>query len=85
MMKNRVKNETEAFLYITECLLATVSAMAMKKSRKKYEYQRHIAIAQSAINWIVGFNITPEKGKAIEEVLMFPVGGVEEWAKQYEV
>ena len=85
MMKNRVKNETEAFLYITECLLATVSDMAMKKSRKKHEYQRHIEIAQTAINWVRTFDMNPEKGSRVYDVLMFPVGGVQEWAKQYEV
>lgn len=52
MFKDRVRTSEEALVYITDCTLATVSGMAMTKSRKKGEYQRQIAIAQTAIDWI---------------------------------
>jgi|LakMenE18May11ns_1017448.scaffolds.fasta_scaffold9444585_1 hypothetical protein len=85
MHKYKVKNTEEAFTYITDCLLATVSDLAMKKSRTKSDYERHIEIAQSAINWMVSFNIVPETKSRACEVINSHKRIVRDWAKQYEV
>ena len=84
MLRTSVKTEKDALLYLTECLLVTVSDMAMKKSRKKHEYERHIEIAQTAINWINDFNCNIEIDSRIYEILSTESRSVKEWAKKYE-
>ena len=41
-MKNYVKTPEQALSYLTDCTLATVAIMAMKKSRSKREFERQI-------------------------------------------
>jgi hypothetical protein len=84
MMKHRVSNESQAIEYITDCLLATVSGMASKKSKSKYEYERHIQIAQTAIDWHESFCIPPEKASRAFEIIHFHDGSVAKWAMKYE-
>jgi hypothetical protein len=42
----------ETIMYLTECTLATVGSMAIKKSRSKSEYGRQISIAQTGIDFL---------------------------------
>ncbi len=85
MQMNLVRTEKQALLYLSDCLLATVSDMAMKKSRKKHEYERHIKIAQSAVEWIYEFNISIQPNSRVYEVLNCQSRTVKEWVKKYEV
>jgi hypothetical protein len=81
MMKNRVRTIEEAFLYIADCNLATVSSMAMLKSRKKGEFERQIRIAQTMVNWASGFNLGHGETR-LKEVFEFE-NDVKKWAEQY--
>lgn len=83
MMKHRVRTPEEAILYLLDCTLATVSDMAMKKSRGKHEFERQIAIAQTAIDWMIDFNITPEKGSRAEQVIILANKSVMVWSVKY--
>lgn len=84
MIKSSVRTEKEALCYLTECLLATVSSMAMLKSRKKGEYERHISIAQTAVDYLKHFNCLIEIDSRSYKVLSRPSQSVKEWAKDYE-
>ena len=75
-----VTTPEEALAYITDCNLATIQSMAMKKSRPKYEYARQIKIAQKAINWMKLMDISMS-GTRAEDI----TGTVAEWAAQFEV
>jgi hypothetical protein len=90
MMKYNVRTLEEAYAYTTDCLLATVSDMAMKKSRPKGEYARHISIAQTACDFLKEFHVIIEgptdwsKGSRAYEVMSAPTQSVADWAKKYE-
>jgi hypothetical protein len=47
-----MKNDLDAFLFMVECGLATVSHMAGMKSKSKSEYNRQIQIVQKALNYL---------------------------------
>jgi hypothetical protein len=83
MYKNLVRTPEEALLYLADCTLATVADMAMRKSKSKHEFQRQIAIAQSAVNWVEEFNIPVEVGSRVFDVLALPDKKVETWSKSY--
>jgi hypothetical protein len=86
-MKHEVNDLGKLIAYITDCNLATVSDMAMKKSRPKYEYERQIIIAQFSINKAIELGIEQRTfltTRAYEVINSFE-GNVTEWAKQYEV
>lgn len=80
MKKEQVKTTEEALAYITDCCLATVERMSMLKSRKKGEFVRQIAIAQTACDWMKRFNIDPASTRA-EDIINKTT--VKEWAEQY--
>lgn len=82
--KHEVRTVEEALLYLTDCTLATVSGMAMLKSRKKHEYERQIAMAQQACDWIYQFNITVPTRSRIHDVLSTQTRSVRVWADKYE-
>ena len=75
-----VSTPGDALAYITDCNLATIESMAIKKSRPKYEYQRQIGIAQKAVNWMKQMGISMH-GTRAEDI----TGTVAEWAAQFEV
>jgi len=50
VLEYNVRTPEQALSYITDCTLATVSSMAMRKIRGKHEYERQISIAQKAVN-----------------------------------
>lgn len=81
MNKNLVRTPEQALLYLTDCTLATVADMAMKKSKSKYEFQRQIQIAQSAVDWLKEFNVKIEIGSRVYDVLSQPDQNVETWSK----
>lgn len=67
MQRHLVIKPEHALLYLADCALATVSDMAMKKSRKKNEFERHIRIAQTAVDWIKDFKIMVTPGSRVDE------------------
>jgi hypothetical protein len=85
MNRHDVRTENDAFLYITDCLLATVSHLAMLKSRKKNDYDRHVNIAQHAINWIMEFKMDVPTSDRAHDVIYKCGGFVNRWAAEYEV
>lgn len=78
MQKNQVKTPGDALAYMTDCNLATVSRMALKKSRPKYEFERQISIAQTAVNWMLEMGIDFSTTRATDVVA---AGSVKEWAE----
>ena len=82
-MKNYVKTPEQALSYLTDCTLATVASMAIKKSRSKHEFERQISIAQCAVDWIRDFNIEVIPGERIHHVLSTPDQKVETWVKSF--
>lgn len=83
-MKHEVRTPEQALLYLTDCTLATVASMAMKKSKSKSEFERQINIAQTAVDWIVQFeNIHIQIDSRIYQVTSLPNRSVKEWASQY--
>lgn len=47
-----IRNEREAFAYLVECTLATVSQLAGLARPPKGELNRQISIAQTGIDWL---------------------------------
>lgn len=84
MFKHEVRSPEQALAYITDCNLATVSSMAMLKSRKKGEYERQISIAQHAVDWMQQFNVSPGNTRA-KEVIEQHNGSVSDWVAKYDV
>ena len=84
MEKHRVRTPEQAILYLADCTLATVADMAMKKSKSKYEFQRQIEIAQTAVNWLKDFNVQIEIDSRVYKVLSLHDQKVETWSKLYD-
>jgi hypothetical protein len=84
MMKHQVRDEKQALLYLTDCTLATVSHMAMLKSKSKSEFERQKAIAQTGIDWIRDFKINTEKNSRVNQVFETKTKSVDEWVEKYE-
>nr|DAP84385.1 MAG TPA: hypothetical protein [Caudoviricetes sp.] len=74
----------QSLLYLADCTLATVSSMAMKKSKSKSEFDRQISIAQYAVDSIKAFNIQIEANSRAFQVLSMEDQKVETWAKLYK-
>jgi hypothetical protein len=83
MRKEQVRNLGDAFLYILDCQLATVSNMAMLKSRSQYEFKRQKAIAQTMVDWARTFELSIEPTSRAADAIASD--GVEEWANLYDV
>ena len=81
MRKYDVKGLDDALAYIVDCTLATVSTMAMKKRRAKYEFERQISIAQTGLNWMEEMGVRISSDNRAFDALK--AGGVKEWVKQY--
>jgi hypothetical protein len=71
-----------AFLYITDCTLATVEGMTLKKTRTKSEFNRQISIAQKCCDYLEKFGIDP-KGTRAEDIIGQQT--VEAWASKFDV
>ena len=76
-----VKTPADALAYITDCTLATVCDLAMKKSRPKYEYQRQQEIAQRAMDWMDAMGIDDSGTRATD---VKAAGSVRLWAQGFE-
>jgi len=82
MLERNVRSPEDALVYLVDCTLATVSSMAMKKSRTKGEFQRQISIAQKGLNWLREMGIPLDSSRA-EDICEKHNGSVEEWANTY--
>lgn len=78
MRKCDVHTPEQALAYITDCNLATVSHMAMLKSKSKSEFERQIKIAESGVNWMVEMKIKLTGTRADDVV---KAGGVKKWVE----
>lgn len=83
MQRHRVSSAADALIYITDCTLATVESMARVKGRKKNEFNRQMAIAQQAIDWMVEFGINPSNTRAAD--VLGGTGKVVDWVKPFLV
>lgn len=83
VFKDRIRTAEEAFAYMTDCTLATVSSLAMKKSRSKGEYERQILIAQTGVDLMRFGGFGSHDTRAAEIISDFG-GSVKSWAQQYE-
>ena len=80
MQKYQVRTPADALAYITDCTLATVCDMAGKKSRAKHEFERQMAIAQTAITWMqeMGVDVSTTRAESV-----IAAGSVQKWAEKY--
>ena len=79
MLRHNVRTPEQALAYITDCTLATVVEMAMRKKKSKSEFSRQIAIAQTAIDWMKQMGVDFSTTRAAE------IGGtVKDWAEKIE-
>ena len=83
MNRNDVRTPGDALAYITDCTLATVGDLAMKKSRGKHEYARQKSIAQRSIGWMVEMGVDFRLTRAKDVVEKFG-GSVDLWAQSFE-
>ena len=83
-MIDQIDNPRQALLYLTDCALATVGDIAISgKKINKFEYERHILIAQTAIDLLMKFNIEIGVYTRIYEVVVLNKKSVKEWAKSH--
>lgn len=80
------RNIYDALAYLTECTLATVADLKMKKSAPKHETSRQINIAQVGIDWCQNEEINLEAIHATRghDVIKKFNGRVKDWAEQYK-
>ena len=84
MMAHKVRTPGVALAYITDCTLATIESMAMKKHRGKHEFERQISIAQKAIDWMVQMDVDVSDTRAAKIVADYD-GNVTEYIKEFTV
>jgi hypothetical protein len=82
MHKSQVRSPAEALVYLTDCTLATVNALASKRSAPKGELRRQCAMAQQAIEWMDAFGVD-YSGTRATEVSANHQGSVEAWAETF--
>lgn len=78
MRRADVRTPADALLYLTDCTLATVEGLAMRKSAPKGELKRQIEMAQTAVNWIREMGIPTKSVLRIEQIETT----VEAWASK---
>lgn len=81
MFADSVRTPSDALVYLTDCTLATVVDLAMKKRRPAGEYKRQIHIAQRSIDWMDQMGIDYSNTRAADAK---KIGSVAAWARQYE-
>ena len=82
MFMTQVKTVNDALAYITDCNLATVVSLALKKSRPKSEFIRQIDIAQFAVDWMQQMDVDFSGTRAEDIVNKFD-GNVKLWIEAY--
>lgn len=83
MHKMDVRTVGQAMAYLLDCAMATVESMAMTKSRKKGEYARQIAIAQTHYDWCRQFGVSVDTTRASD--LPKHDHCIRSWAEAFEV
>jgi hypothetical protein len=81
---NSIITVEDAFLYHTNCQLATVDDLAMKKSRSNYEFKRQKLIAKQMCDFIRDHNIEVDAGNRAEDVKLLG-WDVEKYSEKYDV
>lgn len=83
MMRHQIRSAGDVVAYITDCTLATVADLRMKKSASKSETLRQISIAQTAIDHgrLHGVSF---KGTRAQQVMDRYGSDVTAWAEQYK-
>jgi len=82
-MRANINTVENAFVYIADCNLATVTYLALLKRKTKSEYKRQINIAQIMVDCIQKFQLNPE-GTRAESIIKDYNGSVKDWSKQDE-
>jgi len=77
---NQPQTKEAALAYLADCTLATVEEMACRRRRPKYEFERHIAIAQKTVDFIDSFNIDGSETRAHEVIKTFG-SSVQKWSE----
>lgn len=83
MDKNNIRTSNDALIYLTDCTLATVEGMAIKKSRLKSEFIRQISITQVGMDYIIYTKIIFPNESRIREIIFMHNGSVAKWASKY--
>jgi hypothetical protein len=83
MHPSRIATTDQALSYLTDCTLATVCDLAMKKSASKSELKRQISMAQTAIDSMKRFNVD-FKGTRAEDICSKHNGSVAAWAETFK-
>lgn len=80
------RNIYDALAYLTECTLATVTDLKMKKSASKSETARQIRIAQIGVDWCNSEKVNTDAIHAsrVTEVTSKYNSRVESWAEQFK-
>ena len=81
MRRQDVRTAEQALAYIVDCTMATVSSMALSKTqRKRGEYKRQKAIAQTGVSFMLAMGVDTAGTRAAE------LSGrtVDQWAAQFE-
>ncbi len=81
MRADQVASAEEALAYITDCNLATVSHMALLRSKSKSEFRRQIDIAQKTIWWMQALKIDFSSTRAQYIADTYPNASVKDWVK----
>jgi hypothetical protein len=82
MHPSRIASTEQALSYLTDCTLATVCDMAMKKSAPKGELKRQISMAQTAIDSMRRFSVD-FSGTRADDICSKFNGSVAAWAESY--
>lgn len=77
MFKHQVKDPGAALAYITDCTLATVASMALKKRPPVGEFRRQVEIAKQAIVWMNLMRVDYTGTRAVD---VMDAGSVDLWA-----
>jgi hypothetical protein len=83
MMRHQMRSAADIVAYITDCTLATVVDLRMKKSASKSETLRQISIAQTAIDTGRLYDVS-FRGTRAQQVIDCYGCDVTAWAEQYK-
>jgi hypothetical protein len=82
MMQHTIRSAEDLVAYITDCTLATVASLKMKRSASACETKRQIAIAQTALEKgrQLGVDFSKTRAQSVIETYQCKV---ELWADQF--
>ena len=64
------------FLYITDCQLATLETLALRKSSPKSEFERQFSIYKKCVDWVLQNNLDYHGTRIVQIV---KCGSLENW------